>query len=110
MMQKRKFMFLYLNTGNGHISQSRVLQKAMEEIDPSVEVMLVNGFDKKNIIGHLFFEKGYGAACNYMPGSFPLIYDLAQHRFLQKCFCSFVGIQTAPYLKRIIEEDGITDI
>lgn len=109
-LQNRKFMFLYLNTGNGHIAQARVLKKAVEEIAPDASIELVNGFDKKNIIGHLFFEKGYGAACNYIPGSFPLIYDLAQNRFMQECFCDFIKIQTVPYLRKVIEEKGITDV
>lgn len=106
----RKFMFLYLNTGNGHIAQARVLKKAMEEVAPDVPVELVNGFDKKNVIGHLFFEKGYGAACNYVPGSFPLLYDIGQHRTVLTFFVAFVGMHTANYIQKVIETQHITDV
>ncbi len=55
--KKRKFMFLYLKTGNGHVSNSKVLKEALEKLDPGVECMLVNGFDKKNYMMRLFLKR-----------------------------------------------------
>src|SRR5574344_698926 len=107
---KRKFMFLYLNTGNGHIAQARVLKDAMAEVAPDVPVELVNGFDNKNFTGKAFFEKGYSLACNYIPGAFPLIYDLAQHRGLLSFFYVFLAQHTAHYIKKEIIRLGITDV
>lgn len=108
--QQRRFMFLYLNTGNGHIAQARVLKKAMEEIAPDVPVELVNGFDNKNHLGHFFFEKCYAFACNYLHGAFPLIYDLAQHRILLDFFNVFLQTGTTNAIKRAIKVYHITDI
>ena len=107
---KRKFMFLYLNTGNGHIAQARVLKDAMAEVAPDIPVELVNGFDNTNITGKAFFEKGYSLACNYIPGAFPLIYDLAQHRGLLSFFYVFLAQHTAHYIKKEIIKLGITDV
>ena len=57
-MQNRKFLFLYLNTGAGHISAAKVLASAMKKEDSSVEINMKLGF-KKNSISRIFFEKGY---------------------------------------------------
>ena len=73
-MSNRKFLFLYLNTGAGHISSAKVLASAMKQEDPSVEIEMKLGF-KKNGISRVFFEKGYNYACNYFHGAFPLIYE-----------------------------------
>ena len=32
----RRFLFVYLNTGNGHIAQARVLKEAIAEYAPEV--------------------------------------------------------------------------
>ena len=81
-MAKRKFLFLYLNTGAGHISAAKVLAEAMRIQNPDAEIKMLNGFPKHKA-GHLLFEKGYNYACNYVHGAFPLIYDLAMNRWAQ---------------------------
>ena len=55
-MSNRKFLFLYLNTGAGHISAAKVLASAMKQENPSVEIEMKLGF-KKNGISRVFFEK-----------------------------------------------------
>lgn len=108
--KKRKFMFLYLKTGNGHISNSKVLKEAVEKLDPNIECMLVNGFDKKNYMMRLFFEKGYSSSTNYIHGLFPLMYDIGSHRSFLKIFVAFLQQHTARYLQKVMEENDITDV
>ena len=107
---KRKFLFLYLNTGAGHISAAKVLAAALKEKDPDVEIEMLNGFDKYNFFGHFMFEKGYNYATNYVHGAFPLIYDLAQHRWGQTMFVLPLRFHTTRYLRRVIREKQPTDI
>ncbi|MFC2386403.1 hypothetical protein, partial [Treponema socranskii] len=107
---KRKFLFLYLNTGAGHISAAKVLAAALKEKDPDVEIEMLNGFDKYNFFGHLMFEKGYNYATNYVHGAFPLIYDMAQHRWGQTMFVLPLRFHTTRYLRRVIREKQPTDI
>ncbi|MBP3709096.1 MAG: glycosyltransferase [Treponema sp.] len=107
---KRKFIFLYLDTGAGHISAARVLAKALKEQHPDVEIEMLNGFDKYNIFGHVMFEKGYNYACNYVHGAFPLIYDMAQHRWGQTMFVLPLRHHTTNYLRKVILEKQPTDI
>jgi len=106
----RKFMFLYLNTGNGHIAQARVLKKAMEEYDPSIPVELVYGFDQKDKTAKIFFEKGYALACNYVHGAFPLLYDVGQNRQILTFFSSLISIFTEHYIRTQILKRNITDV
>jgi UDP-N-acetylglucosamine:LPS N-acetylglucosamine transferase len=109
-MSKRKFLFLYLNTGAGHISAAKVLAQALKEQDPDVEIEMINGFDKKNMFGHLIFEKGYNYACNYIHGVFPLIYDAGMHRWGQELFVRPLRFQTTRYLRHVFMEKHPTDI
>lgn len=107
---RRKFVFLYLNTGAGHISAARVLYGAIKEADPSCEVIIANGFDRKNYFGHMALEKGYNFAMNYMHGLFPLIYDLGQHRFFQNIVLRIMRGHTTKYLYRLFTEEEVTDV
>jgi len=106
----RTFIFLYLNTGGGHIAAAKVLKQAMEERHPGVKVNMVNGFDKKNRIGKFIFESGYGLSLNYFPGLFPLIYDLGELRFTQSIFSFFLNIYIPFYIRKVVIENKVTDI
>ena len=59
MSQKRKFLFFYLTTGAGHISTARVMKDCIQKLNPDAEIVMVNGFDKKNYLGQIMLEKGY---------------------------------------------------
>lgn len=106
----RKFMFLYLNTGGGHIAAAKVLKQAMEQRYQDVSVDMINGFDKKNKPGKWIFEYGYGLALNYFPGLFPLIYDLGQSRIVQHIVTFFLNIYIPFYLRKMILRNHVTDI
>ena len=44
---KRKFLFIYLKTGGGHLAPARSLSKYLEKHNKEeVEVILVDGFEK----------------------------------------------------------------
>jgi len=106
----RTFIFLYLNTGSGHITAAKVLKQAMEQRYPDVSVRMINGFDRKNRFGKLVFEYGYGLSCNYFHGLFPLVYDLAQHRFFQTLFAFGLSFHIPRYLRDIIIGNYVTDV
>ncbi|MBQ9631015.1 MAG: glycosyltransferase [Treponema sp.] len=107
---KRKFLFLYLNTGAGHISAARVLAKALQDSAKDVEIKILNGFDSQNYIGHILFEKGYNYSLNYFHGAFPLIYDLSRWRFVQTFILRLIRFHTKRYLKELIRKEKPTDI
>lgn len=106
----RHFLFVYLNTGNGHRAQAEVLQEAFYDYAPGMKVELLCGFDKKNRAGHILLEDGYATACNYLHGVWPLIYDLGEFKFFQTIVRQTVRLHTESYLKKVLEEKQVTDI
>lgn len=110
MSQKRKFLFFYLTTGAGHISTAKVMKDCIQKIDPSAEVVMVNGFDKKNYLGQIFLEKGYYLSTNFFHGLYPLAYDLYQYRFFQTATLKLLMPHTVKYIKKVILEEKPTDI
>ena len=48
--KQRKFMFLYLNTGGGHVSAARVLKQSIEEHYPNASVELNSGLTAQILI------------------------------------------------------------
>lgn len=107
---KRKFLFLYLTTGAGHISTARVLKEQILKQNPDAEIVMVNGFDRKNFFGKAMFEHGYFVATNALHGAFPLIYDLSAHRPLLTFFVALLRSHTTRYLEKVIERENPTDI
>lgn len=110
MGNKRKFLFFYLTTGAGHISTARVMKECILKNDPDAEIVMINGFDKKNYLGRLIFEKGYYVSTNFLAGLYPLTYDLAQYRFFQKIMLNLITPHTTRYIQKVIEEEKPTDI
>ncbi|MBQ0162061.1 MAG: glycosyltransferase [Treponema sp.] len=110
MAQKRKFLFFYLTTGAGHISTARVMKECILKNNPDAEIVMINGFDKKNFWGQLIFEKGYYVSTNFFHGMYPLTYDIAQHRFFQTGMLRLLKLHTTRYLRKVIRREKPTDI
>ena len=96
-MAKRKFLFLYLTTGAGHISTARVLKEQILKQNPDAEVVMANGFDRGNIFGKVGFELLYFWATNFFHGLFPLIYDIAQHRLFVTLISKIMRFHTVHF-------------
>ncbi len=109
-MAKRKFLFLYLTTGAGHISTARVLKEEILKQNPDAEIVMVNGFDKKNIFGKAMFEFGYFWSTNFLHGLFPLIYDISQNRWFSSATSAVLRHHTVKYLAKVIKREQPTDI
>lgn len=109
-MAKRKFLFLYLTTGAGHISTARVLKEQILKQNSDAEVVMVNGFDKANIMGKVGFELLYFWATNFFHGLFPLIYDISQHRIFATTVSKLMRFHTVHYLKKVFKREQPTDI
>ncbi len=106
----RKFMFFYLNSGNGHIAQASVLKQAMEEECPGIDVRLLNGFADNNYFSKFWFETFYSFSCNYLHGAYPLVYDITQPQTMLALVKTGIAVTTRRYLEKTIIKNGITDI
>lgn len=110
MTQKRKFLFLYLTTGAGHISTAKVMKEAILKKDPSAEIVMVHGFDSKNWIGRTFFEHGYYLSTNFFHGMYPMVYDISNNRPTVALMTAMLRYRTVRYLRSVIEKENPTDI
>lgn len=109
MEQKRKFLFLYLNTGGGHKSSANVLKNIFLEKYPDAEVIVEDGFDPKNIFGKIAFEKLYHFSMNFASGLYSFIYRIGG-RWFQTFTIKFLNLRTNRYLKKLIRKHHPTDI
>ncbi len=107
---ERKFLFLYLNTGGGHIAPARVLKQAFEELHPGVPVELLHGFSPDDRLARFSYEYCYGLSLNYFRGFFPLLYDLGQFRWMQSIFVFFLNVRIPLYIRSYIKKHHITDV
>lgn len=109
MENKRKFLFLYLNTGGGHKSSANVLKNIFAEKYPEAEIVLENGFNESNIFGKLAFEDLYHFSMNFVPGLFSFIYRIGG-RWFQTFIIKFLNLWTNRYLEKLIKKHNPTDV
>jgi len=109
MLVKRKFLFLYLNTGGGHRSSANVLKNICTEKYPEAEVVVENGFDENNIFGKLAFEQFYHVSMNFIPGLYSFIYRIGG-RWFQTITIKFLNLATNIYIEKLIKKHNPTDI
>lgn len=105
----RKFIILFLNTGNGHLNTAKVLAKELLK-NQDVEVLLRHGFSPKSYLLKTIFEQGYNFSLNVLKGSFTLLYDVGQYRFFQTIVNYLVRLKTTNYLCKMIKTENPTDI
>lgn len=109
MEQKRKFLFLYLNTGGGHKSSANVLKNIFLEKYPEAEVAVENGFNEDNIFGKMAFEEFYHFSMNFVPGLYSFVYRIGG-RWFQKLTIKFLNLWTNSYLVKLIKKHNPTDV
>ncbi|MCM1321140.1 MAG: hypothetical protein NC041_04885 [Bacteroides sp.] len=119
-MKTRCFLFLYLDTGAGHLSPARILRahfadeayvsRKEQKEQTAYSVVLKNGFGPRQFISHSFFEDGYRLSCSLLPAAYSAFYELtswnpALHTVKQLC-----SWRTVRYLEKIMRRCHVTDI
>lgn len=110
MAGKRKFVFLYLNTGGGHRSAANVLCECISTSNPDVSVVQINAFDTNNVVGHTFFEKPYHFSMNWDPGIYSSFYRFSRRRKVQSAVLAVMNPRLENYLTKVFEREQPTDI
>ncbi len=111
-MRKRKFLFLYLNTGNGHLTPARRLKESIERYYPEEDfhIDLVHGFAQSQHIARFWVETGYRVSSATNPAMYSFTYDVTQRRIPLYITKMLVSWRTTRYLYRLIKEKNYTDI
>ncbi len=98
---KKKYLFLYLKTGGGHLAPARALKEALESRYPEIaEAELVDGLEGSVKPAQWIIEDGYRTSVNYAKWVFETLYAVNKIDFFGKLSKQMF----APVAKNIIEE------
>lgn len=103
---KRKFLFIYLKTGGGHLAPARSLSKYLEKRNnKEIEVILVDGFEKTKRYTRFIVEDGYRILQSKFKWLYELIYAIHKLRIFSEISSYLVSIQMRKYLSEIIQKE-----
>lgn len=108
----QNILFLYLNTGNGHITPARHIKKAIEQrfSNETPSIYLEHGFAPQNRLDQFFFEKGYNISSAFIPAAYTLFYEITRPRISMATLASFSSRKNFRHIARLIKEKNITKI
>lgn len=88
----RKYLFLYLNTGGGHLAPAKaVAEKIRYKRTANIEIKLFDGLSESNIIVRKIIEDGYKNAINRAKWFYEFIYALHKIKIVSKVTSSLVS-------------------
>jgi len=100
---KKKILFLYLNTGAGHISSARSIADCLNtNYSDTHETQLVNGFEETNKIVKYMIEDGYRISQAKAKWAFEFLYALNKCKPIAQFYSFLVSIFVKKYLKKIL--------
>lgn len=107
----QRILYLYLNTGGGHISGARALKAGMETLFPGrSEGHLLHGYPPRLVLDRLVMEQGYSLAINHFMPGYLLVYKLAELRPLITLSQETTAQACAGYIASHIRRLGITKV
>lgn len=103
---KKKFLFIYLKTGGGHLAPARSLSKYLEKHNKEeVEVILVDGFEKTKRYARFIVEDGYRILQSKFKWLYELIYAIHKVRIFSEISSYLVSIHMEKYLSELIQKE-----
>jgi len=107
----QRILYLYLNTGGGHISGARALKTGMETLFPGQsEGHLLHGYPPRLVLDRLVMEQGYSLAVNHFMPGYLLAYKLAELRPLIALSQETTAQACSGYIASHIHRLGITKV
>lgn len=107
----QRILYLYLNTGGGHISGARALKGGIESLFPGrAEGFLLHGYPPRLILDRLMMEQGYSLAVNHFMPGYLLVYKLAKIRPLISLSQESTAQACAGYIASHIRKNRITKV
>lgn len=107
-------LFLYLNTGHGHIAPAKLLHGYITQKQASgdgqnnllktIHPLIVHGFSKQNITQKLFYEKGYGFAIQHFPALYSVFYEVTKHRIVLKFLAWLLALKNQKHIIQLIKK------
>ena len=97
--QKKKYLFMYLKTGGGHIAPARAVAKHLHNnFQNSTEVLLIDGFEKTKRFARFIVEDGYRILQSKTKWIFELIYAVHKFELISQLSAFLVSMNMKKYL------------
>lgn len=101
MSEKKKYLFVYLKTGGGHLAPARAIFNYMNKhFSNSAEPKLIYGFEKTPRWVQFIIEDGYRMLQYSGKWFFEFLYALNKIPLVARITCNLV----APFMKKYLEE------
>lgn len=104
-----RYLFLYLNTGSGHLAPAKILKDYIQTNTPH-SVCLLNGFAPYQVLAKGIFESFYHLMASFMQSLYTFVFEFTSIPpilALCKWGCTVV---THRYLLHIIKKERITKV
>ena len=110
--QTQRIMFLYINTGGGHVSAAKALIKDLENryTPEEVETHLVNGMGQTKSWSSVMIENGYTVVSSQLQLLWPAIYNLGSWPWVMSLQTNIMRIQQSDFLADYIIQNRITKV
>jgi processive 1,2-diacylglycerol beta-glucosyltransferase/1,2-diacylglycerol 3-beta-galactosyltransferase len=103
---KKKFAFIYLNTGGGHLAPAKAISEYLSKYHPDdTESVLINPFEKSSKLVRFIIEDGYRFLQNKAKWIYECIYALYKVRFISQMTVWSVSKTVEKYLTKIILDE-----
>ncbi|MBU2491501.1 MAG: hypothetical protein KJ571_02680 [Bacteroidetes bacterium] len=100
--KKKKYLFLYLKTGGGHLAPARSVANYLNKYkSDEVEAVLADGFEKTKPFAKYLIEDGYRILQNKSKWIYEWIYAFHKIKFVSEISSFLVSINIEKYLKEL---------
>lgn len=101
MNEKKKYLFVYLKTGGGHLAPARAIFNYMNKhLSDKVEPKLIYGFEKTPRWVQYIIEDGYRMLQYTGKWFFEFLYALNKIKIIARISCNLI----APFMSKYLEE------
>ncbi len=107
----QRILFLYLNTGGGHVSGARALKAGVESLFPGqAEGILLHGYPRRLVLDRFLMEQGYSLAVNHFMPVWLFLYRMARRESLILLSQESTAQSCAGYIASQIRRQRITKV
>lgn len=102
--KKENYLFLYLNTGGGHLAPARVIAQAICEKRSNIEIILADGLGESRRIFKYIIEDGYKNVQGSKKFVFEALYFLNKCKFVAFGSLKLTSLMTQSYIRKLVVE------
>ena len=104
--KKKKYLFLYLKTGGGHLAPARSVANYINKYkSDEVETVLADGFEKTKPFARFIVEDGYRILQNKSKWVYEWIYAFHKIKFISQISAFLVSINIEKYLRELFAKE-----